>query len=160
MHSLRVQFLGGILFVLLGSTLSFAQEVTPNTRVSASLIGHMFIQPGIQLGSEFFLNNPILENPEKQKTRYISIEPKIGYFTRFDLTENFLAQAEVGILTIKENRRVNFKTSAGLGYLLESKTTSFSVSLGTGSKSNYETETHHFFLPSINQEIIGALKGK
>ncbi len=151
--------LKGVFFALLCSSGLFAQDIKPNSRISASLIGHMFIQPGIQIGSEFFLGNPVLENPGKQKIRYISIEPKIGYFTRYDLTENFLVQAEAGILTIKENRRVNYKTSVSLGYLLESKTTAFSVNLGTGSRSNEETETSHFFLPSFNQEIIGILKG-
>ncbi len=144
--------------MMISNTL-FAQNLKPDSRISASLIGQMFIQPGIQVGSEFFLNDPILENPDKRKTRFVSIEPRIGYFTRYNLTENFLAQTELGILTIKENRRVNYKTSVSLGYLLESKTTSFSVNLGTGSKSNEETETNHFFLPSINQEIIGTLRG-
>ncbi|RNC85930.1 MAG: hypothetical protein ED557_03935 [Balneola sp.] len=159
MHKLRVLFFWGAFFVLLCSGSLLAQEIKPNTRVSVSLIGHMVIQPGIQVGSEFFLDDPILENPDRQKTRYISVEPKLGYFTRYNLTKNFLAQTEVGILTIKEKRRVNYKTSVSLGYLLESKTTSFSVNLGTGSKSNEETETNHFFLPSINQEIIGSLGG-
>jgi len=127
-----------ILFLLALSINASAQKL------GISYFGHYAILPGAKLSYQ--LTPSSLELAKKP----LILQPEVGWFMEPDNYHDFLFNVNVGQQIKNVNKKSYWSYGLGLGYILESKITSFSQNLGNGNRENVERDTFHFFHPSAN----------
>lgn len=153
-----MRILLALFFAVLFSASLLAQEIAPGVQLKSGYLGHVAIQPGINIGIQFPLTTIALFE-KKANSKFLVLTPSIGIFSRPDISTNLLINTYLGVYSLKKKKRHSI-SSIGLGYLFESKVESFSVNLGTGSRSASQKKENHFFVPSLGQEFGWILSDK
>lgn len=144
-----------LFIMLLVFTTPFAllsQEGAGRPPVSIAYFSNYGFQPGLKVSTAF----PIAGDSLKQWL----ISPQLGVFTNPNDDTHTLLNLEAGLRKPKPGKNAYSTLAIGLGYLHQSKLTSFSVNLGTGKTGDRQRVGDNFLLPTISYEYGWATHKK
>ncbi len=139
-----------LLFLLIGSSL-FGQDQISRIPLTIGYLGNSLIEPGLQVGTEFKLQNWQNENETISKTRELLLIPQLGFFSRIGNNYNFMPSLDLAFRTQKNNKKAYHTYALGLAYQIESVVISTTVNLSNGDETK-NRKTRNYFIPTINYQ--------
>lgn len=138
----------------------FSQNEKVDLPISVGLYGAYIIQPGLKIGTTFTFKEWNKEKNYIIKQSSLFVSPQMGVFMRPKNHISYVINADVGYKMNRTIKRFYVAPSLGLGYLLENRTLSTTIDLGSGDIIGKDKELIHYFLPTINFEFGQEGKNK
>ncbi|MEM8892818.1 MAG: hypothetical protein AAGD28_32855 [Bacteroidota bacterium] len=133
-----------LLFLLSSLNQSYAQ-----TPISISYFSPYFTQPGVKVGTSFFLTDLDKGDIERQ----LSISPQVGFFSQIGINQSYFLNAELSLLRKQEGKKRFQAFGLGLGYLMDSRNLGPVVDLGSAAVSSGSRENSSFVTPTLSYSL-------